>query len=377
MLEIYRTWLHDKAWHEDSSQLELLQIMDACKTHLESRNTKSGVLAILNKLRKVSGAKDTLPQKGLYIWGDVGRGKTMLMDLFYNNLQITRKYRLHFHQFMADVHKKLQLVRNMAKSNKASSQDQLLQIVTQMAADFKVLCLDELQINNIADAMLVGRIFSIFLEKGVFVVFTSNRPPEDLFKDDLQYARLLPFINLINQQMLVYNLNNYRDYRLEKIAGFAEVYHHPLDAKAAAFIGNAKQELSGHSKWHEQEIVIAPNRTLTALHTYGRIAHFTFGELCNTPLGAEDYMALCHHFNTIILTDIPQMGAEDYNQALRFITLIDCLYEHKTKLICTAATPPEQLYLGTRNRFEFARTSSRLLEMQSQDYLVMPLGEAA
>lgn len=375
MLEkIYQQCLLEKQWQEDGSQLKLISILDVCKESLEN-DAKKSKFSVLAKLRAFANAKNQGDKKGIYLWGDVGRGKTMMMDLFYNNLHIDNKWRSHFHQFMANIHSQLQAIRT--DKTKSNNKDPLLQIVMRLAGQYKVICLDELQINNIADAMLVGRIFTILLAQGVFVIFTSNRIPDDLFKDDLQYERLRPFINLINREMVVYNLNNYRDYRLEKLVDFAKVYYWPLNEVADGFIAETKQTLTGHSQWHEQELTIAPNRTLWALQTYGHIAHFTFNELCNTALGAEDYMWLCRHFSTIIISNIPQMHTDDYNQALRFITLIDCMYENKTKLICTAATRAEDLYLGTRNKFEFARTVSRLQEMQSHDYLAISLGMAA
>jgi cell division protein ZapE len=363
--EIYQTWVNDNSWHQDDSQLELINIMENYRYSLE--NNEKSIFSFF-KLKKESDASIQLTKKGIYIWGEVGRGKTMLMDIFYNNLYNTPKIRLHFHQFMANFHQQLHLMR-IGKKGKQDNRELLPKVMQQIASGLKVLCLDELQINNIADAMLVERIFSLLIKMGVFVIFTSNRPPADLFKDDLQYEKLLPFIKLVEQHLLIYNLNNYKDYRLEKITDLTKVYYHPLSQTAEIFIVDAKQLLSGHSQWHEKNIEISPNRYLRALDTYGHIAHFTFNELCNTPLGAADYMALCHNFNTIIISNIPQLGPEDHNQALRFITLIDCLYENKTRLICTAEVAPEDLYTGSRNKFEFARTISRLREMQTTDYL--------
>jgi len=291
--EIYQTWVNDNSWHQDDSQLELINILESYRANLE-RNVKKSLFSFFSSDNKELNASTQLAKKGIYIWGEVGRGKTMLMDIFYNNLHDTPKIRLHFHQFMANFHQQLHLVR-VNQKDKLDNNELLPKVVQQMASGFKVLCLDELQINNIADAMLVERIFSLLIKMGVFVIFTSNRPPADLFKDDLQYEKVIPFIKLIEQQLLIYNLNNYKDYRLEKITDLAKVYHNPLGQPAEMFIANAKQLLSGHSQWHERNIEISPNRHLRALDTYGHIAHFTFNELCNTPLGAADYIALCYN----------------------------------------------------------------------------------
>jgi cell division protein ZapE len=311
-------------------------------------------------------ADSSAHRKGVYIWGDVGRGKSMILGLFYDNLEVNSKLNTHFHEFMLDFHKKLNGLRNEASN--ADGDDFIVKLASQFGKKVLVLCLDELQINNIVDAMIVSRLFKGLLANGTYVFFTSNREPDDLFKDGLQRDRFIPFIDLIKSELEVYNLNNFCDYRLMKLYNLEQSYFYPLNEENNQNLAKVLYEITGRSNLESREVFVDSNHTLMVHKCYGNVAEFTFNELCEIPLGAIDYIALCKNFNTIVIKNIPILSADKHNEALRFITLIDCMYEHHTKLLCTAADKPEQLYKLGENQFEFRRTASRLIEMQTTEY---------
>lgn len=361
--EDYHSLLKDKQLQQDSNQLELVKIFQVYKEFLESNNQ-----TLLRKIFSSLNVKQEPTKKGVYIHGDVGRGKSMLMDLFYTHLNIKKKQRIHFHEFMLNFHSTLHKYRESTQ-NTASADDQVIIIAKQIASNNKVLCLDELQINNIADAMIVGRLFKAIIERGTFVVMTSNRPPQDLFKDGLQRERFLPFIDLIQNEFLTFHLDNSKDYRLEKVTSLKETYFWPLNHDTKVDISKIINELTGGKKLEPKELIIENNRIIKAERVYGKVAIFTFSELCEQPLGAIDYLKIAKAFNTIIIENIPKLNSNNHNEALRFITLIDCLYENHTFIICSAESPINELYIGNKNSFEFDRTISRIKEMRSKEYL--------
>lgn len=362
--QLYLNLSETKLFEADPSQLELIKKLGRYKIALERQKKKARICKIIERFYKSKAHHKSL---GIYIWGDVGRGKTMIMDLFYNNLNIQEKTKVHFYEFMISVHKQLDEMR-LKHKHTYKNYDYIKELSANIAARYKVLCIDELQINNIADAMIVGRLFKALLTNHVLIFFTSNRPPEDLFKDGLQRDHFLPFIELVNDKLEVYQLNNFCDYRLSNLLHIKQSYLTPLGKETDQEIDNIIFELTGRRTLLPREVTVDQNKLLTVMQSYGNIAVFTFKELCEIPLGAIDYLALCNTFNTLIIKNIPYLTADHHNEALRFITLIDCLYEKRTRLICSAMNLPEKLYEGGKNQFEFQRTISRLKEMQTKEY---------
>jgi cell division protein ZapE len=368
MLEkIYQGFIEGNGLEKDQNQIELIKLFDKFKVELEEhKNDKHFFQKIFQKI----SSRQPLEKCGIYICGDVGRGKSMLMEMFFNNLQVKNKKRTHFHQFMIDFHQSLHKYREDNKDS-INKSDPVVELASNIANEFDVLCLDELQINNIADAMIVGRLFKTLLESGTFIVVTSNRRPQELFKDGLQRERFLPFIELIDEKLMTFYLNSFKDYRLDKVLSMHKVYFYPINKETANLLNGVIDSLTGQNSLVSKEIFVDAGRHMLLHRTYGNIAVFTFNELCQVPLGAIDYIALANNFNTIIIENIPQLGPDNHNEALRFITLIDCLYENRTNLICSAGVQVEQLYIGNKNKFEFNRTISRLKEMQSLEYMVL------
>lgn len=305
--------------------------------------------------------------QGIYIYGDVGRGKSMLMDQFFDAVNIKNKRRVHFHSFMQEVHRRIHDLREEYKRSKKEA-DFLPRVAEAIAAEARLLCFDEFQVKDIADAMILSRFFELLFAEGVTVVATSNRPPEDLYKDGLKRENFLPFIDLLKSKLTILFLDGLEDYRRKKLGGLEKTYVTPLGKKADSFIKNLFAELAnGHAP--EPQVLEVNGRELTLPRTYAHVAWCSFTELCAEPLAAADYLAIAEEFDTLLLENIPILSATKRNEAIRFITLIDVLYENKTKLICTADATPQDLYKKGDNRFEFERTISRLIEMQSNDYL--------
>lgn len=310
-------------------------------------------------------AVGSAPCQGLYIFGDVGRGKSMLMDLFFHTATIPGKKRVHFHEFMRDIHAEIHRWRQSAHRKEA---DPIPKLARSLAAEAWLLCLDELQVTDIADAMILGRLFQALMDDGVVVVVTSNRPPQDLYKDGLQRERFLPFIALIEQRLDVLELDAQHDYRLGRKRGL-EIYHTPLGPAAEAGLDDAFERLTAGAVARPDSVVVHGRTIVVPLAAAG-IARFAFTELCGRPLGPSDYLELATQFHTLILSGIPLLGPENKDEARRFVTLIDALYEHKVTLICSAAAPPQDLYPTGIGAFEFQRTVSRLMEMQAEDYVL-------
>ncbi len=315
------------------------------------------------------------PPRGLYLWGGVGRGKTLLMDLFANNTDIAAKRRVHFHEFMADVHERIGRWRTSDENtkrrhkgvNRKAPDDPMAPVAYDLASDASLLCFDEFQVSDIADAMILGRLFEALFDLGVVVVATSNRAPDELYKDGLNRQLFTPFIELLKEKTEVFELVAARDYRLDKLSG-APVYYQPLSPAAdEAMNGAWARMLSGARERREQLTV--KGRTLTIPRAGRGAARFAFADLMEQPLGASDYIAIVNRYGALFVDHIPVMGREQRNEARRFINLIDAIYDTRTKFVCSADGPPEALYKTGDGAFEFERTASRLIEMQSDDYL--------
>lgn len=305
------------------------------------------------------------PPMGLYIYGDVGRGKSMLMDMFFDTVTIAGKRRIHFHEFMQEIHQDIHRWRQVP--GRKADADPMPRLARHIGEDAWLLCLDELQILDIADAMIVGRLFQALFDNGVVIVATSNRAPDDLYKDGLQRERFLPFIDLINQRLDVMELAVGPDYRLNRLKGHP-VYFTPLGSEAQAGLDEAFALLSDGAGQVEKVIQVLGHEVKVP-RAGNKVARFTFAELCDSPLGPADYLALASRFVALLVEDVPLLGPEKRDAAKRFVTLVDALYDHRCILACSAEALPEKLYCEGDGAFEFQRTVSRLLEMQSRDYL--------
>jgi cell division protein ZapE len=307
-------------------------------------------------------------KEGLYIYGPVGRGKSMLMDLFFATIGFEAKRRVHFHEFMRDIHAVIHAWRQ-AGSREA---DPLPRLAKEIAGETCLLCLDELQVTDIADAMIVGRLFESLLDEGVVVVITSNRPPKDLYKDGLQRDRFLPFIGLIENRMDLLELEARYDYRLGRKRGL-RVYYTPSDETAETSLEIAFARLTEGTHPVPHSFEVNGRKVRVPLASAG-VARFSFRQLCATALGASDYLELAARYHTVFVSDIPLLSPANRDEAKRFVTLIDALYEKKVTFICSAAAPPEVLYPEGDGAFEFQRTVSRLIEMQAEDYILFDRG---
>ncbi|MEA2878169.1 MAG: cell division protein ZapE [Hyphomicrobiales bacterium] len=368
----YQTLIRSGRFERDPAQEELVQRLNRLAAQLEGYRPakKAGALGWLFAARSES-------IRGLYIWGAVGRGKSMLMDMFFETAQVQRKRRVHFHAFMADVHARIHAWRQERKAGRVNGgDDPIAPVAEALAREAWLLCFDEFTVTDIADAMILARFFAALFEQGVVVVATSNVEPDELYKDGLNRAPFLPFLDLLHKHMDVVRLEARTDFRLEKLRD-SSVYYVPADSRAHAALSQAFEALTGR-----------PHGTPTTLRVLGHpipvpeaaanVARFSFASLCEKPLGATDFLALARTFHTILLDDIPIIEANRRNEAKRFINLVDSLYDGHVKLIASAAAEPQDLYLGQGNReaFEFERTASRLIEMRSPEYLALPHGTA-
>lgn len=331
----------------DAAQIAVLPELDRVKTAVEAPAPKGGLFR-----------KAPLPAPGLYMWGGVGRGKSMLMDLAYQNIDAAKE-RWHFHAFMQWVHAE------MTEARKGGVDDAIKPVAAKLTGRLRLLAFDEMQITDITDAMLVGRLFEALFAGGVTVITTSNRPPDDLYKDGLNRQLFLPFIALLKERMVVHELSSETDYRQGRLAGSPR-YFTPVGPEARASIDAVWQDLTdGMSR---PLTLIVKGREVTLPQFHNGVARARFFDLCGRPLGAADYLALAEAVRVLILDDIPQLGRQNFNEAKRFVTLIDALYEARVQLICSAAASPEMLYLEGEGTFEFERTASRLREMQAADW---------
>jgi cell division protein ZapE len=326
------------------------------------RPTGNGFLSRLLRRKPVDEAGEDRPN-GLYLVGEVGRGKSMLMDLFFASADVARKKRIHFHRFMQDAHARI----HAWKGTNPDGDDPIPPLADAIAAEAALLCFDEFQVNDIADAMILGRLFQALFDRAVVVVATSNTRPDDLFKGQPGRDAFLPFIALIKQRLDVLMIDAGRDFRRARLHGMP-TWHVPADARAERALDLAFAELTGHATPRAERLMVMGRTVEVPLAAEG-VARFDFDALCGQPLGAGDYLALATHFHTLILDAIPRLSPDNYDEARRFIVLVDTLYDHRVKLLASAAAPPDQLYQRGENARMFERTASRLEEMQSRDWL--------
>ena len=355
LLEQYHGWVAAGELTADPQQIVVATALDALSRRLVAwRPVRKGLLSIFTR------PNDGAP-RGLYIHGSVGCGKTMLMDLFFETVDFTPKTRCHFHEFMADVHERLNAARHTVDG------DPIPFVAREIALQSGLLCFDELQVLDIADAMILSRLFKRLFERGVVVIATSNAHPRSLYKDGLNRQLFLPFIDLIEDHMDVVELASAKDYRLEKLAG-QPLYFTPADAHAAAELDKHWDRLTGGHPARAEALEVKGRKVNVPKASMG-ISRFDFRDLCELPLGPLDYLHIAHHYHTVLIDGIPLMTPEHRNEARRFINLIDTLYDNGICLIASAAAHPAELYPAGPGADAFERTSSRLMEMRSDAYL--------
>jgi len=310
------------------------------------------------------------PPKGLYIYGKVGRGKTMLMDLFYKSLKIRNKKRIHFNEFMKNIQTRLEHQRQQIKAGSTKSNDPIPPVAAALIQEASVLCFDEFSVTDIADAMILSRLFASIFAQGGVLVATSNVAPDDLYKNGLNRALFLPFIQILKNHVELFNLDAPTDYRLEKHIEHP-LYLYPLDAKTAQKMDAAFSALTGNNK-AKKEVIERQGREMIVPQASGNVVRFDFSDLCAKPLGFEDYAILAEKYNHFFIDNVPILDNNSRNEAKRFIMLIDTLYDRQARAFISAAAAPDKLYQSsfpTTESFEFNRTVSRLYEMQSEEYL--------
>jgi cell division protein ZapE len=346
----------------------------------------------LDELAKAMGARGWLGlgrsagAKGLYIWGAVGRGKSMLMDLFFEVAAIREKRRVHFHDFMLEIHAFIFEWRKLSQAERRrhpahvreAGDDPIAPAAKHIADNASLLCFDEFHVNQIADAMILGRLFEQLFDRDVVVVATSNRKPSDLYLNGINRQLFLPFIKRLEEELDVIELKAARDFRLDRLTA-APVYYSPLGLKADAAMDEAFARLTAGALASPMTLDVQGRQVHVPKQAMG-VARFTFEELCTRPLGAADYLSIARHFHTVLIDRVPKMAQDQRTWAARFVTLIDALYEGRTKLVMSAEAQPDELYVAGDQAFEFQRTASRLHEMRSQDYLAAerePMAEPA
>ena len=352
---------------EDAAQLEAVRQLDLLNSKLAEIRLASKKSSLGWLFGRSKGLWKTVT--GLYMWGGVGRGKTMLMDLFFEVTVIRRKRRAHFHEFMADVHERIYAHRQALKRGEVKGDDPIPPVAAQLAAETRLLCFDEFSVTDIADAMILGRLFAQLFDLGVIVVATSNVDPKDLYKDGLNRQLFLPFVDLLTKHVEVVKLDSPIDYRLEKLAG-APVYVSPLGLETDEKVDDLWHRLTHGVTPHAEELE-NKGRQIPVKAVASGSARFTFDELCSRPLGASDYLRIAHAYGTVFVEHIPILDKSRRNEAKRFINLIDTLYDNGVKLIVSAEAEPNGLYIAAdgTEAFEFDRTVSRLIEMRSEAYL--------
>tara|TARA_Y100001956_G_scaffold82256_1_gene102415 strand:- start:102 stop:1205 length:1104 start_codon:yes stop_codon:yes gene_type:complete len=358
-LDIYKKDIKEHGFQQDDAQLQAVTALDTLYHQF--------VQYVNTPIEKVTGWKSWFGKKpelpvapqGLYFWGGVGRGKTYLMDTFFDALPSDKKMRVHFHRFMYRVHDELNALGDV--------NDPLELVADTFKAEAEIICFDEFFVSDITDAMILGTLFQALFARGVVLVATSNIPPEDLYRNGLQRARFLPAIKLIQENCIVLNVDSGIDYRLRTLEQ-AEIYHHPLDEQASKNLHRYFEQLVGEDRKGEQVIDIN-HRQLDVVETSEGVLHATFSQLCQTPRSQNDYIELSRIYHTVLLADVKQMDRTIDDAARRFIALVDEFYERNVKLIISAEVALEELYTNGLLEFEFKRCQSRLIEMQSHDYL--------
>jgi cell division protein ZapE len=367
----YKSLVADGTIERDAAQVRAAAKLDGLINALEQHRLA----------RKPSGLGWLIGQRppaeaprGLYVWGSVGRGKTMLMDIFHEAAPVASKRRTHFHMFMADVHERIHDWRQKLKRGEVKGDDPIAPVAEALAAEAKLLCFDEFAVTDIADAMILGRLFKALFAAGVVVVSTSNLAPDDQYREGLNRTLFLPFIDLIKERMEVVHLEARTDYRLEKI-GESPVYYVPADEAARRAMDGMFARLTGGVAPRPVRLTVHGHSVDVPAQAMG-VARLSFDALCRQPLGAADYLALARAYHTVLLESVPVIPAGWRNEAKRFITLVDVFYERRVKLIVSADAEPQDLYRAETGReaFEFARTVSRLAEMRSREYLARPRG---
>lgn len=368
-LERYRALLDRRALKSDPAQeraaTKLNQLYHTLQTWWPQRTLLFGF-----------GARRRTPPKGIYIFGDVGRGKSALMDLFFESVAQPAKRRVHFNEFMAETHRFIHAWRNLSPIEKkgrpeyvrGAGEDPIAPAARRVASSATLLCLDEFQVTDVADAMILGRLFEKLLERGTVIVLTSNTAPDRLYEGGINRELFLPFVAMIRQQFEIVELAGTLDYRLNRMAGL-HIYNTPLGPGADRALDEAWQKLTDGQPGECLTMELLGRKLLVPEAAEG-VARFSFDTLCGAALGPSDYLAIADRFHTILIDNIPQLGPEKSDEARRFTLLIDTFYDRRIKVICSAASRPELLYVRGENATSFRRTSSRLLEMQSIDYLL-------
>ncbi len=349
--------------------VEKLQMLHMHLKHYHAPGADGDEGGVFARFFARGGRRREPPPQGIYIFGDVGRGKSMVMDLFFATAPVATKRRVHFHAFMVDVHAAAHVFRQTPKDRRHGD-DPIPPIAAHWAAEASLLCFDEFQVTDVADAMILGRLFTELFRLGVVVVATSNRPPDELYQGGLNRELFLPFIQLFKDRLDLLHLAGAIDYRMARLSRMA-VYYTPLGAAAEAAIDTAFVAITEGEPAGPVRFEVQGRDICVPLAAVG-VARASFAELCERPLGAADYLELARCFHTLVLSSVPAMTAARRNAAKRFGTLIDALYEHRVKLICSAEAPPERLYPAGDGSFEFQRTASRLIEMQTREYLAEP-----
>ena len=360
VLPRYQALVANAELRPDAEQEAAARRLDALQRELEAAPTRGSVLW------RALGRQPE-PPRGVYLWGDVGRGKSMLMDLFFDCVEVRRKRRVHFAEFMLEVHARI------AAERRKEAGGPIPPVAAALAEQARLLAFDEMMVTNSPDAMILSRLFTELLAKRVTVVTTSNRPPRDLYKDGLNREHFLPFIALIERRLDVLPLNGPTDYRLDRL-GRIDTWLVPNGAQtteklSAAFFRLTDYPVEDRAHVPSADLDLGGGRTLHVPKALKGVAVFSFRKLCGEARGAADYLAVARRFHTVILVGIPKLGPENRNEAARFVQLIDALYEHKVKLLAAADAEPAELYEKGDGAFEFQRTVSRLEEMRSEAYL--------
>jgi cell division protein ZapE len=366
----YQALVESASIEPDAAQQEVAEAF----SELEDRLARYKPLRKHGLLGRLFVDKDHSPPRGLYVHGDVGRGKTMLMDLFFQHSSVEHKRRAHFHEFMAEVHERIYGYRQDIARGEIADADVIALTAAAIFDQAWLLCFDEFHVTDIADAMILGRLFSKLFELGTVVVATSNVAPDELYKGGLNRALFVPFIAQISEHMQVLRLDARTDFRLEKLAG-VKMWLVPADASAEAALDGAWASMTGNAPCGPRDISVKGRVLHVPCSAHG-VARFSFAEICEEPLAASDYLRLARDYHTIMIDRIPVMDFPERNAARRFITLIDTLYDNRVKLMASAQANPASLYLATEGNeaHEFKRTSSRLIEMSSETYLALPHG---
>ena len=358
-LESYRQLVNGGQFKANPSQEMAATVLDQLQQRVEDKS--SAKRGLLSRLMNIGRTKETLA-KNVYLYGPVGRGKTTMMDLFHDSLKGVTKRRVHFHAFMLEVHKRIHERRKIDLNN----DDAIAPLAAEIASESQVLCFDEFVINNIADAMILGRLYQALQDHGTVMVMTSNFPPDRLYEGGLQRERFLPFITLLKEttdQILVDHKSDYRVLNMR----LPDTYFVPNDQTTENRLIDSFTALTG-GELGEPRTLLVGRRELVVPRANGRVAMFNFHDLCGRALGTADYLKLTEEFDTLIIAGVPRMGPDRRNEARRFMTLVDALYDRKTQVVIGADAAPEQLYPSGDGSFEFQRTVSRMIEMQSENY---------